>query len=62
MVVLEPAEFARLDAYRRRVGARTASLAWLRQPLAAGNTRLAVVDAQLTEANRRAAARSWRIR
>jgi hypothetical protein len=49
MVMLDLAEFERLDASRRQIGPRQASIAWLRQQLDAANTRIADLENQLAE-------------
>ncbi|BCB89281.1 hypothetical protein [Phytohabitans suffuscus] len=51
MIVLDPTDFERLDAARRQIGARQASIAWLRQQLEAANTRLAELETELTKAH-----------
>ncbi|BFU47820.1 hypothetical protein [Krasilnikovia sp. MM14-A1004] len=50
MVAVRPADFARLDASRRQVGARTARADRLHQQLRDAHTRLAQIEAILAGA------------
>ncbi|MEU4160494.1 hypothetical protein [Actinoplanes sp. NPDC026670] len=50
MVALQPADYERLDASRRQIGARTARVTRLNQQLRDAQERLAQIEAAIAEA------------